>query len=108
MSDETLRRLAQEIDLEEMGEMTSLELQNCLYNAGIGLSRETIEKYLKEAYFAKLLIPVAWKVGKGSKNVDKTILRNASRWRRGSRFDEIVGNGRKAEEVGESAQPDHA
>ncbi len=108
MSDEILRRLAQEIDLEGIGEMTALELQSCMFSAGIGLSRETIEKYLKESLFAELLVPTAWKAGRGAKGADKTVLRNVSRWKRGPRFDEILGNGHAIEEVGESAQqPTH-
>jgi len=100
MSDETLRRLAQEIDIDGIGEMTSLELQELMFNAGIGMSRETIEKYLKEAYFSKLLAPTAWKPGRASRSIDKTVMRNVSRWKRGLRFDEVLSDGhKKPEEV---------
>jgi hypothetical protein len=109
MSDEVLRRLAQEIELEGIGEMTALELQKLMFHAGIGLNRGTIEKYLKESLFASLLIPAAWKAGKGRNNVDKAILMNVSRWKRGSRFEEILGNGHQIGEVNESAQqPTHS
>jgi len=106
MSDETLHRLAIEIDLEELGEMTSLELQKLMYSAGIGLHRATIERYMKEAYFASVLLPAAWKTSKGAKGIDKSSMMNVSRWKRGPRFDEILGNGHKEVVQGDgSANP---
>ena len=108
MSEDVLKRLAQQIDIEGIGEMTALELQSFMFHAGIGLSRQTIEKHLKEAYFASVLIPTAWKPGKGARNVDKSVLMNVSRWRKGPRFEDVLTNGHKDEGVTESAGPAHA
>lgn len=103
MVSESVYRFALQIQLLEINQFTTLELQECLFHAQLGLDRRTIERYLKEAYFEHVIIPTAWKVGRGHRDVDKTVLLNVARWKRGIAFDDVVNNGVEAH-----ARPAHA
>lgn len=103
MVTDTIRQLGVSIEIGGKVDFTALELRQFMHNAGIGLSRQTIQKYLEEALFDHLIAPIAWKPGKGRNQVDKSILMNVARWKRGSSFDDIVNNGVEAH-----ARPAHA
>lgn len=93
MVSDTIYRLGLQIEMAGVNDFTALELREFMHSARIGLARQTIQRYLEEAYFERLIAPIAWKPGRGRQNVDKAILLNVSRWKRGSAFAEIVGNG---------------
>jgi hypothetical protein len=90
---DTIKKVGIQIDIAGVDDFTALELRQFMHNAGIGLSRQTIQKYLEEAFFEHLIAPIAWKPGKGRLQVDKSILMNVARWKRGPSFDDIISNG---------------
>jgi hypothetical protein len=93
MASDQIRRVGVEIDIDESLDFSALELREMMHRAGIGLSRQTLQRYLEEAVFDGLIAPIKWKPGKGRAQPDKSIFLNVALWKRGVHFNEIVGNG---------------